>query len=379
MLVVFNIEHGPWADDYRWNQMCKSWSEATRFFSPEELPLFEEYMSMMVAENRGRAALLAQTGGQEGDLHKLLWAKLRVWWSLKGYMTNLNRFFATRQKAASFIPAWTATRLKYEYLGLETGSVATRQIAKLKLKPEPKADTGDPDDQPRATTSATKPAIEERALRGSAQNAVVLATIMLGEEKHKMLVKAAVSASEPLQKWHSNQNVTLRNAGDGKKWMVEQLSGGFMAMVNDTINQMSTTSALEYVGFDLSAWGGMVANPSGFDPAVDTEGEIANAYGQLCIIIGARRMMRCMNFIRGWPLRFASLMGDENLQTEAVTEFRLDSEAFHALCNLPEKDAAIKDLESRSVSQDLSVRQYLEVALIVTKLASPPLVSRCDF
>ena len=44
MLVVMNVEHGPWADDVRWNQILDAWTEATHvqvvfaFLQAEGLP-----------------------------------------------------------------------------------------------------------------------------------------------------------------------------------------------------------------------------------------------------------------------------------------------------------------------------------------------------
>lgn len=104
------------------------------------------------------------------------------------------------------------TLVKYEYLALETGMLATAGVAKLKLKPahlKPAEGEGE-----RATTGNNRPSPIDGALRKAAQNAVVLSTIILGEKWHERLTRACLACSEPLHAWHRLQNHKLRSVPD---------------------------------------------------------------------------------------------------------------------------------------------------------------------
>lgn len=102
MLVVYNLEHGPWQDDVRWNLVNESWSEVCGHFG-DSFPLLDQRAEDIANEAGGRCQILQDTGQE--DVHRAIWAKMAPGgWRPKGHRTNLNRFWASREKAESFLP-----------------------------------------------------------------------------------------------------------------------------------------------------------------------------------------------------------------------------------------------------------------------------------
>lgn len=340
-----------WADDYRWAQVQESWADVVAHCAPDDLPVFGEYLPEMIKECGGEAAVMEQAGGE--DIATVMWKKLASGWKPKGYKTNLNRFFASREKAESFLPWWHATLAKYEHLGLETGQLATRRIARLKLRsaPVPKGT-----EMPAETTDSSRPTIAERALRSSAQNAMVLATVMLGDRWHQLLVRVVVRSSAPLHKWHRHQNHTLRSAADSAQWAVAQLQGSYQAAVAETLGELQSVASLEFVGFGMRLGLGGFDEGVQLDPLSFQEGgmeqDLAEVFGSLCCTLAARRVVRTAFFTRGWPLRFVGLLGPADMRRHILAEFRRDWEAWQALRDFPEKDVAMQGLLDRSSFND---------------------------
>lgn len=119
-LVCFNLEHGPWADDLRWAQVADSWAEATREFSPTNMLIFAEHLAVEV-HAQGGASVVMQSAEADETLEQRMWRLMHSGWRPKGYRTCLNRFFASRENAASFGAWWHLSLMKYTYLCLESG------------------------------------------------------------------------------------------------------------------------------------------------------------------------------------------------------------------------------------------------------------------
>lgn len=234
-LVVWNVEHGPWQDDLRWQQVGDAWAEATEQFDMQSMPIFSEFLEEVVKENGGSGALLSSS--EFDTVEATVWDMMRGGWRPKGYKTNTNKFFATRQKAVSFAKWWHVTLMKYTWLCLESGQVSTKRVANLNIKAPP------PEQGDRATTSSNRPDFAERALRGSAQNAMVLACLILGERRNCRLTRVICLATGPLHEWHSKQNKAQRSSKECLVWLVSQASGEFVQSLSQTLMCWDTCRA----------------------------------------------------------------------------------------------------------------------------------------
>lgn len=304
MLVVYNLEHGPWQGDLRWNQINESWAEVFSHFGGGDFPLLDQRVESISRESGGRSALLE---GDHEDVHRAIWAKV-AHMSLKG---------------------------------------------KLIHQPE--------GEHERSTTSSSRTCAVERMLRNSAQNAVVLSVLMLGERWHQLLVRAIVKASEPIHLWHRRQNHAHRSAQDSVQWCAEQLSGWFGQTVRQILAQLSDAGALEFVGFSFGS--ALNHHPSAGE--VLEADELAAVFGGLSLALAGRRWARCLFMLRGWPFRLVAVLGGDELRSDTIAEFRQDYLAYRALMDAPGKTAAMTALLRRSCFGDIAVEQWVQALVVV--------------
>ena len=74
--------------------------------------------------------------------------------------------------------------------------------------------------------------LDDKIVRGTCQNALVIAVAMLGEASHRHLISVIVNCVKPVEAWHSTQNKELRSEKGSASWILDQLEGDFMTHVN---------------------------------------------------------------------------------------------------------------------------------------------------
>lgn len=242
------------------------------------------------------------------------------------------------------------TLIKYEYMALETGMLATQKVAQLKLKGKL---INDPEEeQDRRATSSNRTCAVERVLRNSAQNAVVLSVLMLGEKWHQSLVRAVVRVSEPVHLWHRRQNHAHRSAPDSVQWCAEQL-GGRLRRCHPP--DSGTIERRRRLGVRRPRLRRRLEGPLEAD-------ELAGVFGGLSLALAGRRWSRCLFMLRGWPFRLVAVLAGGDLQTRTLAEFRNDYLAYKALVGAPGKTAAMKSLIRRSCFGGAAVEQWVKAA-----------------
>lgn len=74
-LVFWNVEHSPWQDDLRWQQVGDAWAEATEHFDMQSMPIFAEFLEEVVKENGGSGAVLPSS--EFGTVEATVWDSMR--------------------------------------------------------------------------------------------------------------------------------------------------------------------------------------------------------------------------------------------------------------------------------------------------------------
>lgn len=356
-MIMWNVEHGPWGDDLRWNQVEHGWAEAWEHMTLATMPLFAENLQAAIREQGGEAQVLQSSSHDK--VKDAMWSIMSEGWRPKDYKTCLNRFFAARGKAATFSKWWHLTLIKFSYFCMEAGQISTAKVAKLAKPPAVK------DDQ-RPTTDAFKPDIAERALRASAQNALVLSCLLLSDSRNSKVVLCLAEASAPLHAWHAKQNREQRDSRSNFAWLVSQLSGEFMQCVRDTLGVLGRKASLESVGFDMAAFTGGAAGTAA-EPSLDSyadDDELADYLGEACLVLAGRRSARCAFLLRGWPLRMVGVHGQPSLRAEVVRDFMVDLESWEAL-RAQERSRAVDRFLVRSCFGDVACQQLVDVGVLV--------------
>lgn len=127
-----------------------------------------------------------------------------------------------------------------------------------------------------------------------------------------------------------------------------------MAMVDETCGLASDISVLDNLGIACYEHASMHSGE------VHEQDEIADLFGELCLVYAGRRMARCLFLVHGYPARMAGLAGGPELQAKTMSAFRRDYKEFQMINGLAQKSAAVRRLENRSPFHDVGVRQYME-------------------
>lgn len=348
MMLTFNIEHGPWGEDLRWNQILECFKELEEHGAPKRCELFLAYAPQMLDELRGYDRFVLQA---DEDPEVTLWRFVMDEQPLKnkGTKAQLARFMDSRNKAAAFVHLWSVKRFAYEYCAIESGMVRTK-VASLKVQPPPANDD-------HSTTDPARLCVTEQALKSSCANSLVIACMMLEEDWNRSLCRAVVFCSQAVAQWHSHQNRELRSTSGAEKWLVDQTTGGFQHHVKDILKVASHEPTLESIGFVLKD--AAVAN----NEWTAIEADLAHIVGGFIVALASRRESRCLWLTRGWPARMAAVMGSDADAIATLSAFRDDLAAFRALQSLENKTKVQDTMLARSVFNETIVKQYVEASL----------------
>lgn len=351
LLLCFNVEHGPWGEDARWNQMVECFDELRRYGSPKQCALFQAYAPFMLEELESYPGFSIESGE---DPEAKLWEFIMEEDPLrkKGTKVQLARFQDARDKAGSYLCLWTVKRFVYEYCALETGMMNTKVVAPLKIQ----GSRGLAQDDEKATTDPSRMNTTEKALRNSCANSLVIACMVLEEEWHRRLCVLIVLCSDPVSKWHSKQNHELRSASGAALWLADQVSGSFHDHVKEILSVATDQRALSAMGFCLTD-ASVASADNGW---MAQEADLAQMCGGFLLTLAFRREARCLWLTRGWPSRMGALMGSSAAASETLKAFQKDLLAFEALGNMRAKSKAQEKLFSRSVFHETSVKQYVQ-------------------
>lgn len=163
VMVAMNLQHGPWGDDSRWQQMKESAAQLWAEFTPATCPLWHERGPAIAQE------ILEPGVAPDGEQLQKAWEKAASSGLLekKGYTINLNRFMGVLDGATELLQVWTAKLMVCEYVALEGDMVGSERFVDTIL--------GSVGDDPTAeekvgTTSSSTMAVQDKMLRQTAQH-----------------------------------------------------------------------------------------------------------------------------------------------------------------------------------------------------------------
>lgn len=350
LLIALNVEHGPHGEDLRHNQIRDAWFELQARSSPQACALFQEYCQEIASEAQGESSWELEAGE---DLQDAVWRHLRnePHFMKKGCRTNLARYQASRRAAEDLLPRWTLKRFIYEYVALETNMLDSSHTARLLIKGEVDLKEG----ESKQTTDSSRVCISEKALRSACQNALVISCLILEDPTNMQLTKLIVFLSAPVDLWHKQQSRALRSTAGSETWMWQQSSGGFYSHVTGILAQLQDPDVLQRVGL-------CVPGTSEVDEAqVNSELWLAHLFGAFAMRLASRRIIRCLWFLVGWPMRFVGLLGPEPLRRSTMLQFKADLDAYKALSSIENPPASVRKYLKRSVFLEATVQQFQEV------------------
>ena len=205
MLISWNLPHGPWQDDQRWQQLHEHTVKILQESSTHDNALFLEYANDMEAELRMHKISLPEADSIEASLWNYLGEYVLS--QRKGYRCNLNRFLGSLSVAKKNLPQWSMQLWERTAMAIEMDMLHGKKFEQLLVRPSP----AEAAEESKGTTARTQPGVEDRTLRGCTQNAVAISVYMLSDLANRRKTQCIVTGSLPLLAWHTSQSRKLRS------------------------------------------------------------------------------------------------------------------------------------------------------------------------
>lgn len=345
-LVTFNIPVGPWHTDSRWHECKEALATLLAEHEPRSCPLFMDMAPSMLSDP-AYADLSCSS-----DPYAALWQRLRTEspWQTKGVKVVKSRFLAFARRAARELRHIHARAFGYLYVCMEQGFLNDKSIEQFfvrsRLAEEPAG----------GTTSAAHETDEEKALRKSCANNLVLGCLQFNSEDSRAYLQIAVALSVPCEKWHGEQNTRLRSVADTAPWMVEQISGKFMAGLCDIVRVISQEQHLIAVPMILPEADLDKSELDLFIGMSFREDRLATIFADCAMALVGHRVQSTLWMLRGWPSR-SVLMTRDDFAPLAATALRQDYNYYLQFSANPDGFDGVREIADRSIFKLKSVMQ----------------------
>lgn len=312
MCVVLNLAHGPWEDGSRWWQLRLSTQEYLDEIEPTECPLFMRYFGDLIFE------LSMEDLQSCDDIYDLVWQRLREHWMMekRGTKIALCRFASFIDAALSFKDSWTFSLIRLVYYGMATGmfdgtSLSQKLGAKIK--------TGD---LPSGRQGVKHGDADQARLRVMCQSNVHLSAVLLSDYVGRARLRAIAVCTEAMREWHGHQSQELRSAHSTFKWLCDQLSGGMLKPLRETMQYLEDPSKLSEIGITIRLDPAIMAlTPD--HPVITDGGAACDEMGRYILTMVAERVQR-LHWMTMSPMSVMAKIASAApaVQSEAIADFR---------------------------------------------------------
>ena len=181
------------------------------------------------------------------------------------------------------------------------------------------------------------------------------------ERKDKMLAKVFSCWS----KWHGRQNIENRSVEGSKKWLQEQLRGGFVASLCEIWSNMDDESLMKDCGFILPspAWKLPENQPHAAD--IQNEDDMALTFIKLQVGMLFFRAKRCAPMMLGWSSRSSLFIKNDAEAKKEVARMNLDVERTAHFKKNEKKTPDVAGIAARALMDTTAVKQVVACAKLL--------------
>lgn len=231
----------------------------------------------------------------------------------------MNRFWHSVEKGRDLASTWSLQCAGWSYIALELGLLQVAPIRKLVFA----ASAGSASSS--ATTSAERPGAEEKALRASVQNSIVLAVLFLGDHSRLWTLRMLLVTAAPVEWWYRTQAHTCRAVAQNSSWFVSQASGDFWQHILEVGAVLSQESSLLWCGFSFP----FEENDAVRAPELlIVQDDMAKSLACMVWSMVCARTQRGMWLMWGWPNRVMAALAGGHHARSVVEALRKDYDAY---------------------------------------------------
>ena len=303
LLLVWNLPHGPWADDLRSSQVKEALAHLQ---SEPDVPPIIAASSFAILKESGQEGCLADQDGVES-----LWQEFRSTtpFDKKGSKTSLNRFMSLVAVGQQEFRFWSFRRAAYELVALESDMLGSKKFETLMVDRAQgvAAASSAGADGPETVTSSRRPDCVDAAVRKSCENALVISCYVLSTPYAHRRLGMFLEIAGHAERWHIKQSRVLRSVQGSLNWTCDESGGGCMANISSIWSSVVLPASLSRQGFWL---------PNGDRPApspeiVSMEDCLASESATMCLSLIRHRLLRTLPLTMGWPSCASRLLSAE--------------------------------------------------------------------
>lgn len=345
-LVAANRNHGPDSTDLRYLQCRQAMKHHFNVATPRTSPMFLELSGSMMEQFQGEFEV---TDGQ--DSLDALWGcmRTRCLTDRKGYRANLNRFHSVISDCNRMLQKSSQVLFETMYMCVEMDFVKTKVwnfMMQCQLRRR--------DPEAPMTTNSSSLALDDKALRSTGANAVVICMLLLSNPDSRRLLATIVQAGLAVQRWHEHSNRELRDVHRSKLWLLGQVTGGFAEHLTSIWLVLETSDTLrqcELLGVSEAAHSSMP------EELVIHDDEHAAALGGMILNLLGLRAKRCLWMFLP-PISMVAMLSPDNATAEqSVTDLRQFLSEYEAASKVERPSAILKTYLRRHPAQLLAVEQ----------------------
>ena len=351
IMIIINLPHGPDNSDLRYNQLKQAQERLFQVHTFRSCALFQDMASEMLVEMEDE--IPSRMEGQSREESLWLYIKEHNLFARKGYRCTFNRFSGVVRGSSKLLRHWTLLHFKCLYCALECDMLHNKALVEKVTVASGGADIA-------ADTGATRATgAHERSLRSAAQNAVVIAVLMLGDPHNKRTLACVVAVGEADAHWQGRMSKACRSASDNADWGLGQVQGGFMTHMYKLLTTPADEGVVLRCGF-LDA--GLDVDASNDEVIANLlyEDSMAQLIGQAATFLTVARLKRGLLNILGWPWRMLRVLGNDDVAQRCIDGFKADLGSYRAFEVLAPSFPHARKMGQRSEFNTLAVRQLVE-------------------
>ena len=260
------------------------------------------------------------------------------------------------------LPQWHLRCLECFYYGIASGKVTSKKfkdvlVARKDLDHQVSKKCGSDFEG----GSMQRAQAELRRLRDMCDNTLTMAIMFYSDSEnlHRQAILAGVAAVA--HEWQGSMNARCRSVEESFKSQLQWCRSDFLASCSQTLQRLSSPSALIEMKFQLKFSSAELKDLSMHHPMVAQANEWSDIAGKLILNLVAARINKFMDLIRGWPRRCVLLASDSAIEREStLAELKEDMDIFEAMVAQPFPE--VTAMRKRSLFNLPCVQQFVEIA-----------------
>ena len=352
-IVGWNIPFGPRAGErLRQHQMRSCLTKLYDNHTSPTVPLFGRHARGILESLNKMNVQLPGVRDPEEEVWDYMKERAKLQ-PVTSRRTHMSRFSSAPYSLIKHADAWDICEFETTYCCLEMDFLGSSKITKLLKGNLGIAGAGD---DGAAVAPVSDTSLDEKLIRASAVNAVVIGYQMYSNGTNRRNFTALAEPARVMVDFHTEQNRDTRGSNSTHEWVVKQVGhGGYVEHVSKIIGVLHDPVALCRADYAISD-----SDVDALGDDVISEDLFADFLAQSVHHLAGWRQRRNLGFCMGWPKRLVGLLTDR--APAIIKQFMVDRDDFIYLTGIANKSKELVNVLGRDLFEKEVVKQHVRCA-----------------